>query len=358
MIQRMAALLVIGVLAGCATAISPAPVVTGDAASSDPWALEPYQPQSPSVTPTPAPAIPAIMPQAMAPPKKAGPGEVVVQSGDTLFAISRRHNTSLRSLIDANGLKPPYGVMAGQLLRIPVNTAHRVARGETLGGIAKRYGVASSELVRLNNIKRPYHVLIGQTLVLPGAKPPAASKAQSVVATASARPSRPAPAAPPMSYDYAEDSTSSPLIEVAPKKPPALVKLTKMPPRAGKQFAWPTKGKILTGYGPRANGLHNDGINIAAAPNSPVMAAENGIVSYAGSDLEGYGNLLLIKHAGGWITAYAHNSELLVSRGDSIRRGQTIALAGRTGGVKRDQVHFEIRNGAKPVNPMRLLAGG
>jgi len=216
--------------------------------------------------------------------------------------------------------------------------------------------------VRLNKIKRPYHVLIGQTLVLPGAKPPPpAIKAQSVAVAAMPKPSRRAsaqPVAPPMSYDYAEDSTSSPLIEDAPKKPLAPLKQTKIPPRAGKQFAWPTKGKILTGFGPRANGLHNDGINIAAAANSPVVAAENGIVSYAGSDLEGYGNLLLIKHAGGWITAYAHNSELLVRRGDSITRGQTIALAGRTGGVDRDQVHFEIRNGAKPVNPMRLLAGG
>jgi len=137
MMLRIAALLIMGALAGCAAATSPAPVVVGDAASNDPWALEPAQSRL-----TPAPA-PVVAPQTIVTPKKiAGPGEVVVQSGDTLFAISRRHNTSLRSLIDANGLTPPYGVMAGQLLLIPVNKAHRVARGETLGGIAKRYGVA------------------------------------------------------------------------------------------------------------------------------------------------------------------------------------------------------------------------
>jgi murein DD-endopeptidase MepM/ murein hydrolase activator NlpD len=115
-------------------------------------------------------------------------------------------------------------------------------------------------------------------------------------------------------------------------------------------------GRIISSFGAKKGGLHNDGINIAAARGAPVRAAENGIVAYAGNELRGFGNLLLIKHADGWTSAYAHNDRLLVRRGDQVRRGQIIARVGSTGSVTSPQLHFELREGSEAIDPLRLLA--
>ena len=108
-------------------------------------------------------------------------------------------------------------------------------------------------------------------------------------------------------------------------------------------------------FGPRGGGLHNDGINILARKGTAVRAAENGMVAYSGNELRGFGNLLLIKHTGGWMSAYAHNAKLLVRAGQKVRRGQTIARVGATGSVLRPQLHFELRRGARVVNPIKHL---
>src|SRR5690606_8555086 len=110
-------------------------------------------------------------------------------------------------------------------------------------------------------------------------------------------------------------------------------------------------------YGSKGGGMHNDGINIAVPKGTPVHAAQSGVVAYAGNELKGYGNLLLVRHANGWMTAYAHNSKLLVKRGDTVTRGQSISLAGSTGSVSSPQVHFEIRKGAKAVDPQSVIGG-
>jgi murein DD-endopeptidase MepM/ murein hydrolase activator NlpD len=125
--------------------------------------------------------------------------------------------------------------------------------------------------------------------------------------------------------------------------------------KASSRFVWPVRGQIISGFGKRASGVHNDGINIAAEPGSSVKAADNGVVVYAGNELAGYGNLLLIRHSNGFVTAYAHNKKLLVSKGDNVRQGQTIALVGSTGDVDRPQLHFEIRKGDRAVDPSRYL---
>lgn len=113
----------------------------------------------------------------------------------------------------------------------------------------------------------------------------------------------------------------------------------------------PVNGRVISGFGPKGGGLHNDGLNIAAPRGTPVLAAENGIVVYAGSELRGFGNLLLVNHADGWMTAYAHNEALLVKRGDIVRRGQAIARVGSTGSVDTPQLHFEVRRNSRPVDP-------
>jgi murein DD-endopeptidase MepM/ murein hydrolase activator NlpD len=122
------------------------------------------------------------------------------------------------------------------------------------------------------------------------------------------------------------------------------------------QFRWPVRGRVISSYGAKANGQHNDGINLSVPEGTEVKAAENGVVAYAGNELKGYGNLVLLRHPDGWMTAYAHNSQLLVKRGDTVKRGQSIARAGQTGGVAAPQVHFEIRKGSTPVDPTQYLS--
>ena len=122
-------------------------------------------------------------------------------------------------------------------------------------------------------------------------------------------------------------------------------------------FRWPVKGRVIAGFGPKSGGGQNDGINLAVPEGTPIKAAEDGVVAYAGNELKGYGNLVLIRHANGFVSAYAHASELLVKRGDTIKRGQVIAHAGQTGNVTSPQLHFEIRKGSTPVDPAKYLSG-
>jgi murein DD-endopeptidase MepM/ murein hydrolase activator NlpD len=121
------------------------------------------------------------------------------------------------------------------------------------------------------------------------------------------------------------------------------------------KLRWPASGKIIAGFGGRPDGTHNDGVNLSVPLGTEVHAAESGVVAYAGSELKGYGNLVLLRHDNGWVTAYAHNDELVVKRGDKVKRGQVIAKAGKTGSVDQPQVHFELRQGSKPVDPIPYL---
>ena len=122
-------------------------------------------------------------------------------------------------------------------------------------------------------------------------------------------------------------------------------------------FRWPVRGRVIAGFGPKPNGLQNDGINLAVPEGTPVKAADDGIVAYAGNELKGYGNLVLVRHSNGFVTAYAHASEIMVKRGDQVRRGQVIAKSGQTGNVSSPQLHFEIRKGSTPVDPTQYLPG-
>jgi murein DD-endopeptidase MepM/ murein hydrolase activator NlpD len=127
------------------------------------------------------------------------------------------------------------------------------------------------------------------------------------------------------------------------------------PPRSSSRFHMPLHGKVISVYGPGNGGLHNDGINIMASKGASVEAAENGVVVYAGNELQGFGNLLLIKHAGGWTSAYAHNDSVIVKRGQKVKRGEMVAHAGSTGNVSKPQLHFELRHGANAVDPTKYL---
>ena len=273
---------------------------------------------------------PALVPQQHLP----HPSQVTVARGDTLYTIARRYDVPLRSIIDANHLDPPFRVAAGTTLELPQERFHVVKQGDTLYGIARLYGIEVSALAGLNRLAPPYGLRAGETLYLPAPVEPPEKSSPTVVIT---------PDGP--------EKPSTQTTAAAP--PPEETKPT--PRRVGRGFDWPVQGKIIEGYGAGPNGTHNDGINIAARAGEPVRAADAGVVAYAGNELRGYGNLVLIKHFGGYMTAYAHNSQLLVRRGEAVKRGQEIAKAGSTGTVDTPQVHFEIRQGTRAIDPTSLL---
>lgn len=163
----------------------------------------------------------------------------------------------------------------------------------------------------------------------------------------------PAPAAAPAPPPEPEEAPPAAVESASPAAVAAIVQSHK-PPTAP-LFTWPVRGTVVSTFGPAAGGTHNDGINISAPEGAEVDAAESGIVAYAGNELKGFGNLLLIKHADGWVTAYAHNKELLVAKGDHVRRGQAIAKVGATGGVTKPQLHFELRQKTTAVDPLDHL---
>ncbi|MFQ5953659.1 MAG: peptidoglycan DD-metalloendopeptidase family protein [Kiloniellales bacterium] len=283
-------------------------------------------------TPKPATRLPGTQPV-------PADGMIAVRPGDTLYAISRRYGVPVRTIIDDNRLRPPYLLKVAQRLRLPQPRHHVVESGDTIFSIARRYRVDQSVLVRLNELEPPLTIKIGQFLRLP---------APTELAAARPEPRREGRAPAPGTGTAAE-----PAAEPAAKPRPAGP--VRPPPRSGRPFLWPVSGRVISDFGAKDGGLHNDGINIAAPRGSFVRAADDGVVAYAGNELSGFGNLLLIKHADGWTTAYAHNEVLLVRRGDRVRRGQNIARVGSTGNIRRPQLHFEIRKGRDPVDPQKHL---
>jgi murein DD-endopeptidase MepM/ murein hydrolase activator NlpD len=309
-----------------------------------------------------------------------------VGQGETVDSIARRYGVPTSALIQANGLTLPATIHAGQQLVIPrysaaaVATAapatrpisgasghravglpamsqtrgpavHVVAAHETLSKISRLYGKPVGEIARANNIAPTVKLKVGDRLVIPGVRMSAAAKPPSAVAQ-----SKPAPAlAPPAESETAPSaSVFAPVSEgEAAKDAGKLVDGTGSLPK----FRWPANGRVIAGFGPTTNGQQNDGINIALPENTPVKSAEDGVVAYAGNELKGYGNLILVRHPNGYVTAYAHAKEILVKRGDQVKRGQVIARSGQTGNVKAPQLHFEVRKGATPLDPMKFLNG-
>jgi murein DD-endopeptidase MepM/ murein hydrolase activator NlpD len=253
----------------------------------------------------------------------------------------------LRSIIDANHLDPPFQVAAGTKIDLPQERFHVVKQGDTLYGIARLYGVEVSQLASLNRLEPPYALRAGETLFLP-------ATVEQPDRTVAAEPdSSETPEAPSLKPD---NTPGAPLEKPSqPSMPPSPEPTKPIPSRVGKGFDWPVQGRIIERYGTGPSGTHNDGINIAARAGEAVRAADAGTVAYAGNELRGYGNLVLIKHPGGYMTAYAHNAQLLVRRGDVVKRGQEIAKAGSTGTVDTPQVHFEIRKGSRAIDPVGLL---
>lgn len=315
---------------------------------------------------------------------------IIVGTSDTLDLLAKRYNVSAAAILQANGYKGPRVLSPGQQLIIPRQTAvaaaapalappaskpvaaaatpssvHIVNRGDTLMSIARRNHVPVGELAKANNLDQTAKLSLGMKLTVPGSKSAAvASVAQPVaVAAVPVQPVAPVAASatrmaaaggPPQAARLAQATTN-----VAEEKPVVEAASVKSSEATGAlpTFRWPVRGKVITSYGAKTNGKSNDGINLAVPEGTPVKAAEDGVVAYSGNELKGYGNLVLVRHSNGYVTAYAHASELMVKRGDTIKRGQIIAKSGQSGEVGSPQLHFEIRKGSSPVDPLQFLNG-
>ncbi|HEX2215549.1 MAG TPA: peptidoglycan DD-metalloendopeptidase family protein [Xanthobacteraceae bacterium] len=253
---------------------------------------------------------------------------------------------------------------------------HVVGPGETLITISRKYDKPRNNIARANGIKPAARLRVGQRLTIPGVPQAKIKAARTAAAEAKAKQVEPkaAPApktpqrphrqvaslgAPPSNLKLPAEERVERAQIAQPAAEATLEAKNAQPAATGASpnFRWPVRGRVIAGFGPKPNGQQNDGINLSVPEGTSVKAAEDGVVAYAGNELKGYGNLVLVRHSNGYVTAYAHASELKVKRGDPVKRGQIIALAGQTGSVRSPQLHFEIRKGSSPVDPMPYLGG-
>jgi murein DD-endopeptidase MepM/ murein hydrolase activator NlpD len=331
-----------------------------------------YSPASPAATPVEATG--AITPKPSVPSGHwswDGGTPVTVSAGDTVDTIARRYGVPASAIAKTNNLSVAQTLRPGQQLVIPryVQASHLspgpktvpaatslgsagvhvVAAGETLSKVSRIYGKPVTEIAKANNMDVNARLNVGDRLIIPGRN--SAANAHAGAALAESKPVQPA------AEPEANKPSASVYTQVADasdgKEATKLVEGTGSLPK----FRWPANGRIISAFGPTTNGQQNDGINIAVPENTPVKAAEDGVVAYAGSELKGYGNLVLVRHPNGYVTAYAHAKELLVKRGDQVKRGQMIARSGQSGNVNAPQLHFEIRKGASPLDPTKFLNG-
>jgi murein DD-endopeptidase MepM/ murein hydrolase activator NlpD len=320
---------------------------------------------------------------------------VTVRSGDTLSRLAARNNVPVKAVIAMNNMRDPYLIYPGQQVKVPAFHTHSVRPGETLYAISRVYDVEMSEVAHFNFLDAPYTLMPGTKLKIPlktsGEVRVASTDMSSwpapkpAVATSSPQPVKtviinsipqkavlpaPKPQATPAVVTTKPTPAPAPKTVATPAKPepsyqtakldippvPTRKYTTKKPPqRSGNTFAWPVKGQIISGFGKKETGFHNDGVNIAVKKGTPIRAAENGVVSYVGNEMRSFGNLILVSHADGYVTAYGHTERATVAKGDAVKKGEVIAYAGDSGSVTRSQLHFEIRKKGRAINPVAML---
>ncbi|MBM7482824.1 murein DD-endopeptidase MepM/ murein hydrolase activator NlpD [Bradyrhizobium sp. GM2.2] len=338
-----------------------------------------------------------VPPRSVAAAQPVGGTKIIVGTSDTLDLLAKRYRVTPQAILAANGYKGPRALSPGQQLIIPhqataaapaplmapvaaapapaakpvaavaaPSSTHFVNHGDTLASIARKNHISAAELARANGLDPSAKLKLGARLAVPGAKTaavaaplaaapvgaaPVAGTLQPVAAAPAPATKMAAVAAPVQSARLAQATAN--VEDKAADTPAKAAETTSALPT----FRWPVRGKVVTSYGAKTNGKSNDGINLAVPEGTPVKAAEDGVVAYSGNELKGYGNLVLVRHSNGYVTAYAHASELMVKRGDTIKRGQVIAKSGQSGEVASPQLHFEIRKGSSPVDPLQFLNG-
>jgi len=266
------------------------------------------------------------------------PNQIVeVRANDTLYAVATLYQVTPQSVIEANGLQPPYNLRKGQALKLVPRRTHIVRPGDSVYVISQRYAVSQYQLAQLNYLKPPFELKIGQKLQLPNSLDFSVLDVGLPDGVSSTNIAQPTPT---------ENS-----VPAAPRK------RFVAPSLAGSSgFTWPVQGEIITEFGPSQRGVHNDGVNIAASEGASVGAAAKGRVAFVGTNIKSFGKLVLVKHDGGIITAYAHLGDISVKEGDIVTAGQSIGTIGRSGRVDSPQLHFEIRKSRQPVDPRSLIS--
>lgn len=339
-----------------------------------------------------------------------------VRKHDHIDAIAREIGTTRKVIVDENHLKAPYAIKPGQVLRVPVAKAYVVESGDTLKAVGKRFGVGADDLATLNHISMRKDLRPGQQLALPAdfkdhgptrlrgamvadtrAEPSPARLSRRELRerareTAAAQPEPhfahegPAVAAqPPARYANEGPAPQSRLTPMAPRAMTPEQTYAYAPPREAQRggdaaseaasgpspadistaargrFIWPVHGAVLSAFGVKGVGRRNDGVDIGAPQGTVVLAAAGGDVVYAGDQVPGFGNLVLVKHADGWVTAYAHLDKVSVQMRQQVTQGEELGQVGMSGGVAQPQLHFEIRyastpqDKAKPIDPILVL---
>jgi murein DD-endopeptidase MepM/ murein hydrolase activator NlpD len=347
-----------------------------------------YSPQQPA----PAPAAAVVRDGAEAAPVQMASandwsGRVTVKRGQTLYSIARNYNVPVTELARVNNITIRHAVRVGESLQVPGQyqaasapaprpslgggTAHMVRSGETLFSIGRAYNVSPFAIAEANNLPRNHAVKTGEQLRIPGGGHQIARNDADAAPVerndwqqkpqprqdepAAAEDAAPA-AGPAETADNGDQADTADQAADQPAGEQQTAAESEPEPAAAAGFRWPVRGKVIATYGQKPNGTRNEGINIAVPEGTSVRAAESGVVAYAGNELKGYGNLVLLRHENGWVTAYAHNKDLFVRRGDTVKRGDVIAKAGQTGSVTSPQVHFELRKGATAVDPVKYLS--
>jgi len=274
----------------------------------------------------------------------------IVSQGDTVYTIAKNYQLPMREIITLNNIQPPYNLNAGYRLKLPPPNEYQVRAGDTIESVARLYEVSPNRLVTLNNLQKSFQLTPGQVIRLPSktarhvtqynsniVPPPRIIALPNNPSTASVPPVQNArlepvtrsdldkPVGQPWSTTQSDTAVASvqktPVTPAtAPVDQPAMSNTYKtVSSKSVGKFMRPIDGKVISTYGPKKNGLHNDGVNIKAVRGTPVRAAENGVVVYNGDDLDGYGNLILIRHENKLMTAYAHLDKTLIERGRSAK---------------------------------------
>jgi murein DD-endopeptidase MepM/ murein hydrolase activator NlpD len=295
-----------------------------------------------------APRVDGPAPVVSTPAVEQAPLSMTIQHGQTLSGIAQTYHVPMRVIAEANGLSPPYSIKAGRALIIPRADLPQAPAASVPVAALPPTGSEPPPSTRLELPAAPGapetgavdHPVPGLPEQLtPVIRPPLAA------------------ASPPAGEDAAKSTPATPAPVTASPPPPSSSEPSTAVPatRSSGAFLWPVRGHVVATYGSRSDGTHNDGINIAAPKGAAVQVAEAGVVAYSGNELRGYGNLILVKHSNGWISAYAHCDQMLVQRGQKVARGQVIARVGSTGNVSEPQLHFELRRGNHAVDPQEFL---
>ncbi|RSV32519.1 M23 family peptidase [Sphingomonas sp. ABOLH] len=350
--RSAAALIVMGLASGCIPAspgYDPAPALPQAPPVAAPGTPPATKPEGDGVTALPSPPPAWEARRVVANAHSIAESSYVVRPGDTLRGIANATGAGSEAIARANNLPAPFTIRAGQRLTIPGGRYHTVHEGETGIAIARAYGVDWSRIVTANALTEPYILRTGQRILIPGDALPrsAAERAAAFRLDIDDILTGGEPAIKP---------NEKPVVAVtSPKRVLPSTAAIAAPTTTPGTFAWPVDGRLFKRFGAGASGERNDGIKIAVPLDTPIGAAADGTVAYVGTGVPGLGGVVIVRHGGGLTTVYGHASQLLVQRGQAVKKGQKIALSGDSGFADRPMVHFEMRSGRTPVDPLTRL---